>query len=466
MKRIIGLIIFCILVIGGLQIVEAYKDSQMSESAKDLEAFFEDEGHVITVLMPDNYYYGNPKYNDLLTIANTIVMKEFDYDDKVRLEILELDVETREELLREKNLLLSSKSGPTLIMIDLAEDSLDELIDYGIAVKVDDKLENYKNVYDFLKDDYYVPLGLYSPGTVIDIEVIEEMGEEIPTADWTKEDFYRLQNKWLETHDVFIEYFEFERVYNYYFSETELMSLTGKVNLNTDENIDKIMQIRDDFISTSYKTLPWMSLTTLQDILNINFDEAWNWNGWLQGENANGHFTQPDYINALHPFSTYHPLLYRPVKLLPTVQKGSNNVSDMGFIVNTNGINTDYGLKFLDLLISDDYQFYMYEKKLFWGIAPSIFSIEDQILNKHPRQVGNVEKKVEPFAFETRAQILEDLESGKVKVNRKSRELLILEENFMRFVVEISFNEEFFTREQIVEKLKKFEREVYLKINE
>lgn len=466
MKRIIGVIIFCVIVIGGLQIVEAYKENQMSESAKDLTAFFEDEGHVITVLMPDNYYYGNSKYNDLQTIANTILMKEFDYNDKVRVEIIDLDVETREELLKKKNLLLSSKSGPTLIMVDLAEDSLDELIDYGIAVDIEDKLENYKHVYEFIKDGYYVPLGLYSPGTVIDIEVIEAMNEKVPTSEWTKEDFYRLQDKWLETHDVFIEYYEFERVYNYYFSDTELMSVTGKVNLNNDENIDKIMQIRDDFISTSYKIYPGLELTTLQNMLNLNFDEAWGWNRWLQGENAKGHFTQPDYINALHPFSTYHPLLYRPVKLLPTVYNGSNNVSDMGFVLNVNGIHSEYGLKFLDLLISDDYQFYMYEKKLFWGIAPSIYTIENQILNKHPRQVGNVEKKVEPFAFETRAQILKDLESGAIKVNRKSRELLILEENFKRFVVEMSFNDEFFTRDQIVEKLKKFEREVYLKINE
>lgn len=467
MKKIIGLIVFCLVVIGALQLVDIYKESQLTESEKELQAFFEDEGHVITILMPDNYYlYNWQLYNDVLAIGNTIIMKEFDYDDKVKVEVIRLNVNSREELMREKNLLLSSENGPTLIMVDLGYNSMDELIDYGIAMKIDDQLENYKNVYDFLKDDYYVPLGLSASGTIVNTDTLEEMGEEVPNADWTREDFYHIQEKWFEDHDVYINYYEFQRLYNYYFADVELMDITGKVDLNNAQTVDKIMAVRDEFISNNYKIEPRMSMNTLQKMVRLDTNDAWWWNERIRVENEVNHFVINDNVNALHPFSTYHPLLYRPLKLLPRVHEGNSTITDMGFIVNVNGVNSEYGLKFLDHIISDDYQFYIYEKKMLDVLAPSISTIEDRILNKHPRKVGDVEKKVAPFAFETRAQIIADLESGKITPNRKSRQVLILERNFRQFVIEIAFNDIFFSRKQIEDKLKKLEREVYLKMNE
>ncbi|MBI9013570.1 MAG: hypothetical protein JEZ08_15160 [Clostridiales bacterium] len=466
MKRIIGIVLFCLIAFGSVQIVEYIKENQLTESEKALKEYFDDEGHVISILMPEFYYYGNRNYGDIQSIANIITMKEFDYDDKVTIKIIDLDVETRDEYLREKNLLLSSDNGPTLIMVDLEVESIDEYLDYGIALEVSDKLENYDNIYEFLRDGYYVALGMFSIGTLIDTDVIEEMGAEVPDANWTKEDFYSLQAKWFESNQVYIEYFEFERVYNYHFMDAEFIDVTGVVRFNTEENVDKIMAIRDRFISADYEQYGQLELTQLQNILNLNFDDAWEWNSYLIRLNSYNNFVLTESINALHPYSTYHPLLYRPVKLLPTVHRGENNVSDLGFIVNRKGNNLEYGLDFLDLLISDKYQFYIYEKKLFNGLSPSVSTLEEEIKNKHPRQVGNVEKKVAPFAFETRDALIASLLDGTKKVQRKSRETIILEDSFREFVVEMSFNEKYFTREEIEEKLRKFEREVYLKLNE
>lgn len=466
MKRILGFVIFCLIAFASVQFVDYLKDNQLTDNEKALQEYFNDEGHVISILMPESYYYGNSKYNDIQSLANIISMKEFDYDDKVIIKLIDLDIETRDEYLREKNLLLSADQGPTLIMVDLEEESLDEYLEYGIALDVSEKLENYSNIFDFLRDNYYVALGMYSIGTLVDTDVIEEMGGQIPGADWKTEDFYNLQSKWFEDHVVYIEIYEFERVYNQYFIETELIDLTGKVQVNTEENIEKIVKMRDHFISPSYMVHDRIDMTELQRLLNLDFEEAWRYNDYLLRMNSQNNFVLTEYINALHPFATYHPLLYRPVKLLPTVHRGESDVYDIGFIVNNKGKNIDYGLELLDLFISDEYQFYLYEKKMFWGIAPSVSTLEEAIKNKHPRQVGNVEKKVAPFAFETRDALIDDLFKGHKSVQRKTREALILEESFRRFVVEICFNDDFFTEEEIEKKLRKFEREVYLKLNE
>jgi len=466
MKRILGIVIFCLIAFASVQFVDYIKENQLTDNEVALKKYFEDEGHVISILMPESYYYGNSKYNDIQSLANIISMKEFEYDKKVVIKLIELDVETRDEYLREKNLLLSSDEGPTLIMVDLEHESLDEYLEYGIALDVSKKLSNYQNIFDFLRDDFYVALGMYSIGTLVDTDVIEEMGEQVPDADWQADDFYELHSKWLEDNVVYIEIYEFGRVYNQYFSQTELIDITGKVQVNTDENIDKIIQMRDYFISPSYKVHDHIDMTELQRLLNMDFDEAWRYNEYLLRMNSHNNFVLTEYINALHPFSTYHPLLYRPVKLLPTVHKGDTNVFDIGFIVNNKGKNIEYGLDLLDLFISDEYQFYLYEKKMLFGIAPSVSTLEEAIKNKHPRQVGSVEKKVAPFAFESRDALIKSLNDGSKSVQRKTREALILEESFRRFVVEMCFNNDFFSREEIENKLRKFEREVYLKLNE
>ncbi len=466
MKRIIGLIIFCLIVIGGLQVVEAYKDSQLTDSQRELKEYFEDEGHVISVLMPEYYYYGNGNYSDLESVMNIIMMKEFDYEDKVSTKIIKLDVETREDYLKEKNLLLSSKEGPTLIMIDLAVESLDDYVDNGVVDNVTKQLTNYNHIYDFLKHDYFIPLGMYSYGTLVDTDVITDMGENIPEASWTKEDYYELLEIWFEDHDVFVEFNEFDKIYNYYFADSKFMDMTGKVYMNTDENLDKVIALRDRFISNDYKIDPTKSMEEIKGLIDIQSREDWDAVREYFRQNKQDNFLIYENINALHPFSTYHPLLYRPVKLLPTVNKGDTNVSEVGFLVNTNGQNKEFGIELLNLIISDEYQFYIYEKKFFYSIAPSISTIEEQIKNKHPRQVGDVEKKVPQYAFDSRDQIIEDLSSGDIQTVRKSRAELILNRTFKSFVTEVAFNEEYFTRDQIEQKLKEFEREVYLQINE
>jgi len=242
--------------------------------------------------------------------------------------------------------------------------------------------------------------------------------------------------------------------------------MTGKVYMNTDENIDKVIALRDRFVSNDYKIDPTKSMEEIKGLIDYKTREDLEAIRGYFMQNKQDNFLVYENINALHPFSTYHPLLYRPVKLLPTVNKGDTNVNEVGFLVNTNGQNKEFGIELLDLLISDKYQYYIYEKKFFYSIAPSISTIEEQIKNKHPRQVGDVEKKVPQYAFDSRDQIIEDLTNGDIQTIRKSRAELILNRTFKQFVIEVSFNNEYFTRDQIEQKLKEFEREIYLKINE
>jgi len=307
---------------------------------------------------------------------------------------------------------------------------------------------------------------MYSYGTLIDTDVITEMGEDIPDASWTKEDYYELLEIWFEGHDVYVEFNEFSKIYDYYFADSKFMDMTGKVYMNTDENIDKVMALRDRFISNDYKIDPTKSMEEIKGLIDIKSREDWEAVRDYFMQNKQDNFLVYEFINALHPFSTYHPLLYRPVKLLPTVNQGDTNVHEVGFLVNTNGQNKEFGIDLLDLLISDKYQYYIYEKKFFYSIGPSVSTIEEQIKNKHPRQVGDVEKKVPQYAFDSRDQIIEDLSNGDIQTIRKSRAELILDRTFKQFVIEVAFNNEYFTRDQIEQKLKEFEREIYLQINE
>lgn len=466
MKRIIGIIIFILIVMAGLQLVDLYKESQLTENQKNLKSFFEDEGHVIKVLMPESYYFGSTMYSEIEAIANNIIMKEFDYDDKVSFEIIQLDVDNRIDYLREKNLLLSKENGPALIMVTMFSESINEYVDNAIVDDVRDRLTNYENIYDFLAHDYFVPMGLYSRGTILNTDVLEDLNMPIPEADWSSDDLYKIQQAWFEDHDVYIERTEFNRIYDRYFVDVSFVDLTGRVYVDTDENLEKILAIRDEFISDNYKTLPNMEIEDIQALILGTSELSREDRYKMYKDNENGHYIHNDWINTLHPFSSYHPLQMRPLKLLPSVDKGQSHVYEVGFLINSNGGNKTYAIELLDHLISDKYQFYIYEKKFMYGIAPSISSIEEEIKNKHPRTVGKVEKRVEPFAFEARDQLINDLYSGRVIARRKTREENILESSFKSLVIELAFNETYFTKEQIRDKLKKFEREAYLKINE
>ena len=94
------------------------------------------------------------------------VAARFEENTGIKVQFLKMPKDENSNIMK-RNIKLLSEDGPTLIMawIDFQKDLV--LVEKGVAQRVDDKLENYKNIYKGLKNGYYVPVTVHNTAHIL-----------------------------------------------------------------------------------------------------------------------------------------------------------------------------------------------------------------------------------------------------------------------------------------------------------
>lgn len=191
-----------------------------------------------------------------------------------KIKLMKIEAASYGEYVSKRNSLFFSDQQPDLIYVvnyynEGVYATVDpaEYINNGIALKVDDKLENYDNLYDFLKDPYYIPTGYRQIVQPFLTTTMNEMGiEDIPyiVEPEMKTDFMR---QWINLRQPTLDAIVYDQLLETYFPISLFYNNDDKViEMQRDQVIDHLNEIRT-FINDG--TLDLDLMNTPEDTLML-----------------------------------------------------------------------------------------------------------------------------------------------------------------------------------------------------
>lgn len=451
-KKIIAILLyFCILV----TLIACSED--IDNNTKNSNTDIEDDKSIVIVI-PEF------EYNDLPYVYRKLM----DYRDRFRVEqnvSVRFDViysSSYEDYVKKVNSKLYAKDGPELIFIP-SNYPYKHYIDSGVALDVSERIPNLKKVYKSIKGDgnFYIPIGINISKIVINKDILDELGIEEPKFDWTIEEYFRITDKWYESEPKYFTHREFGYLFGRELYGIEYIDLENKrVNLRTKEIIDKIKKIREEIFSGKYIL---NNDYTYENYYNMIFN-----NNSEEKREAYTHLNND--INNLY-ISNATPILMT-IKanydqqlidnlILPSVLSDNGILWGWGFIVNKNGKNNKLALKFLDGLLSDEFQLEMFTDKM-GGWYPVNKEIEDEI------DIIEQEKGVNKKLVEFRKYVIQQIKDGKYKIQNQLFSNISRDINRIIYegIAKIVFADRTYSDEEIGRELYKIQQTCNMWLNE
>ncbi|KGG81364.1 hypothetical protein Y919_01025 [Caloranaerobacter azorensis H53214] len=435
MKRVIAIILCLTLVLSLI----GCTSTENSSSTKNKE---------ITILM-----YGSP-YGEFGAAFNTYKEK-FERENGIKVKFDVIDTENK---MRSK---LYLKDGPTLIYIGPWE-FYGNFVKTGIALKVDDKLKNYVKIYDSIKDENgcFVPIGMAHYPILLNRRIFEKLGIEEPGLDWTREDYFRIREKWLDEEPQNLTPFLFKELIGNAMEELEIYDLeNNRVNIDKSKMIEYIKKLKDELHSGRY---------VLND--NYTFENYYKMFYEIRSEeykkvkemtlyNETNSIRRQFYLkNALNSLGNSLEMDVKEHIILPQVIDKFDELVLWGFIVNRNGKNIDLGLEFLNGLLSDEVQLELFKKKQDYPVNKDI---EDEI--EKIEKDNNVNEK----SIALRKYVLSKIKSGNYEsLNSYNDKYLIINSELTRNIIKFVFADKDYTDEEMVKEIEKFENKLNMWLNE
>lgn len=418
----------------------------------------------VTILMPQ---YGKDNMGKMF--KEFLVSEKYSFKKKtgINIKIEGIDANSIDDYIKKRNVKLYQEEGPTLLLIRLWGDTYDGLIDQGVALGVDEEqIPNLKKVCEPLKDGYLVPIGLFGSAMILKRDVLEDMGINQPSIDWTKEDYIEIRNRWLEENPAYFNPTEYHYLLSATTYDIDIFDEdNNRINIYNEEIKEYIKTIREEVFSGKY-------------ILNKDYTYENYYNMFMVPGSAEQKesFTKNVDVNSfVYPWNHYGRNIFNPINsmsmfaleealILPDVTMKS--VSSWGFIVNKNGENIDGGIKFLDHLLEDEAQLRLAQKINILA-APAIEDIDTKLKIEIEKQ-EDYNKEAFNKAVEFRSYIFDQLKKDNFTVSGKknNEKQKYSNRKFNNLVFDIVFADEEYSDDKISEELKKLENELNIYLNE
>ncbi|RKD31955.1 extracellular solute-binding protein [Thermohalobacter berrensis] len=412
------------------------------------------------------------KHNEITIVTYNDTYKKYPvlqgYIDKFQLEtgikvkIDAIEANTYDDYIKKLNTKLYFKKGPTLILFSESE-NYSKYIDNGVALNVKGRINNYKKIYNSLKyKDSFVPIGMTYVATILNKNLLEELGMKEPNFNWTNKEYLHIKKKWLEEEPRYFNITEYKDIVVNPLNRLEIIDKDKKiVTLNNLKVKNVIKDAQKKIFSDNYII---NSKYSYMDYYEMFFD--YDSDKYLKSMRKDYHYENRNKvlkyrfgINGLKTLVTSTKMKKENLLILPRIDKDIG-LKTWGFIVNKNGKNVEIGMKFLDGLLSDEVQLLMFNFSTYGGY-PVNKNIEDKI-SKIERK-NNVSKK----AIELRKYILKKIKAGIYKPYRQIDSVkyefqLMLHKDLMKLI----FTDKLYTDEELSMELQKLENKYNIWLNE
>ncbi|QIB27414.1 extracellular solute-binding protein [Caloranaerobacter azorensis] len=354
---------------------------------------------------------------------------------------------------------LYKTEGPTLIFVSYY-DTYEKYINSGIALKVDGRIENLEKVYDSLRNEYFVPIGMVYEPIELNGKVLNKLGIKEPDFNWSRKDYLEIKEKWLNHEPIYlIPELYWELVDNIVY-DLDILDLSNKkISLNKPEVIEYIKSIKEEINSGKYILYDDYKYENYYKMIFESSSDEYK----KAREMANSLYDKM--LRKFYPKNALKTLEMGLVididkdVILPNVVYSEPKLKIWGFLVNRNGKNVELGIEFLNGLLSDEMQIEMFKSK--FDTYPVSKAVESKI--EEIEKQNNVNEK----AVELRKFILKQIETGNYKPFAEKDKIIddiefLLKKEIAKFI----FADKSYTDEEISQELQKLENKYNIWLNE
>ncbi len=408
------------------------------------------------------------KYSDSYKAHLDLFISEFFKETGYKVNILKTQANNQDEYIANRNTELYLQEGPTLILVGNQEE-YKNLVEQGVGLEVGEKIANYNNIYDSLKDGYFVPIGMGDRSYLLNKAVLEELGIEEPNLDWTIEDLRNINYKWYEERNVHMSMELFSDVIDFEISYLEpLLNENGRSELANKETVETIEDIREKLMYSGLFRLN--ENYTYENYYNMIFlpqskERIESRELFLSSRKEDFIVLIPKPRNSLNAIEmSRNNFKTEEILVLPTPSK---YLYYWGFLVNKNGKNIEMGLKFLDKLLSDEAQLKLYTSELVQN-RNTLVSFSGPVVSTIEDDIKRIEKqeKIEEHLIELREETLKQIKNGeRVRLISGTQEEYLKNE-LIELIAKIVFSDEKYISEEIIRELKDLDNRMNLMFNE
>ncbi|WP_425448933.1 ABC transporter substrate-binding protein [Dethiothermospora halolimnae] len=360
-----------------------------------------------------------------------------------------------EEYIEKLNTRLYTNNGPDLIFFSRGR-SPKLYTDKGVGIDVNERLENIDKIYDGLKRDkmYYVPIGIFKPGMILNKGLLEELNIEEPDVNWTIKGYLNIKKQWLKDNPIEFNIIEYEDIVTKPLYNLDIIDGSNKkVNLNSSKVRNFLVSAKNKIFSEDY-------------ILNEDYDYYYNMSLNIGSNEYLGQFEKIDnnQQNILRILRGPNILKLKDQELkndkfliLPNVYDG--DITTFGFMVNKKGKNIDLALKYIDGLLNDGNQKKIYEDQLYY-YYPVNQEVEKEVVKI------DKEKGVNERFIKMREVILDKLKNEKIDYMGEERKIEIMYKNIEKDLFYLIFTDKEYNEKELEGELKKLEDKYNLILNE
>ena len=453
---------FLAMVIGIILMVTSFGCTKSNEVDND-------EQNEISIIISEREY----KYNKHISSYAEKIEEKMDI--KINFDIIQAN--TTDDYIKKLNTKLYLENGPTLIYIPKLF-SYQKYVEQGVALDVTEKIPNLEKVYDSLLTDkvYFVPIAMRYSAIVLDKKILDELDIEEPKLDWTKEEYLKMKEKWLEQEIRYFTHQEYNELVKDPLYDIVTFDKNRGVKLNTNDVKEYIEKAREEIFSGKY--LLDNSYYSFEDYYNIfieghgteEFSKAWR----FEINNENKRLIKHVDTEPLYTEFNSVKIGTNEVILLPEVREYNKKLYVDGFLINRNGKNVDLGIKFLNEILDDEIQMIVYNDlrsgvEGYGGTYPVNKEIEDEIDKKEKENNMNekLNRKIHKKAIELRKYTLKQIKDGEIKLYKQNdaqnQEFYkMLRKDTFKFI----FTKEPYSDEEISRELEKLENKYNIWLNE
>lgn len=418
-----------------------------SESNQEITIIFPDFQSGTDFPATQNYYYEFLKN----------ITEEYEKEKGIKVNIKRLSGEYYNDYIKMRHSELDLEEGPELVFIDVWDSCVD-LIKSGKVANINGRIENIYKLNSGLRDDYFVPVSIYNGNLTLNKEKIKSLGLVMPNYDWSRNDYLKIRDKWLENEEIRFNQDEYWNLIKTTWDDVNIVNdETDKIDLNNQIIKDYVKRIRED-IHSKYILYDNYTCENYSNMFSDFRSDEFREGIEVFKEELEKHFVMTPYEyrkNLLNPLDSNSIIIDESVEVLPDVVE-YGKVHAWGFLVNKNGRNNELAIEFLNKLLSDEIQLEMYILgSNSSGMAPVSKDIEDEI------ERINVDNDISNKAIDTRKFILNEIEKENYKlVNVYADENEFKKIKFVKGIIKIIFADKPCTDEKIGELLLELEEEL------
>lgn len=415
-----------------------------------------------------------------------LFIKEFTQETDIKVNLVNVSSNDYDEYLQNRNTQLYLDNGPTLILIGAGE-SYQNLIDEGVALEVKDKIDNYKEIYESMRDGYYIPMSVAVGTQMLNKKSLERLDIEMPKESWKQKNFDDIMYKYYSEEDTYIVPETVNVIINSKLDDKVLlMNKSEESDVARDEIVNIIEDIRYKLLESGnfkiradYKYENYHNMIYALSGYDLDRESNDIVAAWQEESHLNPNVKLWRSVNSLNALETHKNkssylfvqnngatiLDIEDMIILPSADK---DYYSWGFILNRNGKNVEDGLKFLDHLLSDEAQLRVYTEmddkhyayRSYSFSYPVVKTIEDKILNLE------IEKGVDEHLTNVRNEVIRQIEAGERTRKYGDEREEFLRDNLIKLIVKIVFADEKYISEEIMNELKGFDNEMNLMFSE